>query len=246
MSKMSLDEKRELTKKARQACNEKYPDNSSPFFSEKSKIKANKTNAKKATFIEKKLRYFLDELGIKYETNFHIKTDFKKNNGQYKYYFPDIYIPDLNIILEADGIKWHNKQDDKIRDINIKRLIDADVFRFSEYDIRNNGDLVFNKIKNIINNHSGNFKQVEARIINIERVKLGKNNMKTLFNFSVEEDESYVADGIIVHNCRCQLHEVPEGYVWNDDKQMFVAPEANKNKPKYGIKVKVGDKEFSV
>jgi len=25
----------------------------------------------------------------------------------------------------------------------------------------------------------------------------------TLYNFSVEEDESYIAKGVVVHNCRC-------------------------------------------
>ena len=27
----------------------------------------------------------------------------------------------------------------------------------------------------------------------------------TLYNLSVEDDESYIANGIVVHNCRCTL-----------------------------------------
>lgn len=33
------------------------------------------------------------------------------------------------------------------------------------------------------------------------RTKTPTNEIKTVYNFSVEEDESYVADGIVVHNC---------------------------------------------
>ena len=27
---------------------------------------------------------------------------------------------------------------------------------------------------------------------------------KVLYNFSVEEDESYIANNVVVHNCRCR------------------------------------------
>jgi hypothetical protein len=38
-------------------------------------------------------------------------------------------------------------------------------------------------------------------INNVKKWKVRK--PKTLFNFSVEEDESYIAKGFVVHNCRC-------------------------------------------
>lgn len=33
-----------------------------------------------------------------------------------------------------------------------------------------------------------------------------------VFNFAVEDDNSYVCEGVVAHNCNCQLHVVPEGY----------------------------------
>ena len=38
----------------------------------------------------------------------------------------------------------------------------------------------------------------------IESIKKWKvTHPRTLFNLSVEQDESYMAKGIVVHNCRC-------------------------------------------
>ncbi|MDQ3169794.1 MAG: Hint domain-containing protein, partial [Acidobacteriota bacterium] len=44
-----------------------------------------------------------------------------------------------------------------------------------------------------------------------------------VYNFSVEEDESYVAGGFAVHNCACELVEVPEG--WAFDESGDLVPE---------------------
>lgn len=44
----------------------------------------------------------------------------------------------------------------------------------------------------------------------------------TVYNFSVEEDESYIANGIVNHNCGCELFEVPEG--WTIDEEGNLAP----------------------
>ncbi len=38
-----------------------------------------------------------------------------------------------------------------------------------------------------------------------------------VYNFSVEEDESYVAGGFAVHNCACELVEVPEGWAFDEN-----------------------------
>jgi hypothetical protein len=44
---------------------------------------------------------------------------------------------------------------------------------------------------------------IEIPISNMEHRLLGK--IHKLYNFSVEEDESYIARGFVVHNCRCVL-----------------------------------------
>lgn len=42
----------------------------------------------------------------------------------------------------------------------------------------------------------------------------------SVFNFSVEEDESYVAGGFVAHNCGCEVQEVPDGWAFNEDGEM--------------------------
>jgi len=57
------------------------------------------------------------------------------------------------------------------------------------------------KVKYMANDEEYSF--VEVEITKVEKRK-AKKPIK-LFNFSVEEDESYVAKGFIVHNCRCAM-----------------------------------------
>lgn len=46
--------------------------------------------------------------------------------------------------------------------------------------------------------------------------------------------------------CRCLIRWVKRGYVWNDELKMFTAPKIDKEKPKKGIIIKVGDKVFNI
>jgi hypothetical protein len=45
-----------------------------------------------------------------------------------------------------------------------------------------------------------------------------------VYNFSVEDDESYVANGIVNHNCGCELIHVPEGMGFDDDNNLLPLP----------------------
>jgi hypothetical protein len=42
-----------------------------------------------------------------------------------------------------------------------------------------------------------------------------------VYNFSVETDESYVASGYVVHNCACELIEVPSGWGFDDEGNLI-------------------------
>jgi len=59
---------------------------------------------------------------------------------------------------------------------------------------------VSDTVKRILENHKGEYYFIDAEIKKIENFRV--KNSRTLYNFSVEEDESYVAKGVIVHNCR--------------------------------------------
>lgn len=242
--KMSKEDKRKLTLNARKKVKENHPEGYGWLL--ESRSKSNSTNGKGRTFIEKKLSYFLKRIGIEFELG-----KFIPNNGKFENnvrgYFPDIFIPKFNIILEADGEKWHRnkKEYDATRDCDLKREYGFETFRFSETEIRENGKEVYAKLKLLFKNHSGKFHGLEAKITKIERVE---SFSKYLFNFAVEEDESYIADGVVVHNCRCDLRYLPKGYAWNPDTRQFEPPKNYQRKVerKSRAKITIGNKEYSV
>jgi len=46
--------------------------------------------------------------------------------------------------------------------------------------------------------------------------------------------------------CRCDLNHIKEGYIWSDEEQMFLPPKRDKNKPKKGIRISVGEKVYEI
>ena len=46
--------------------------------------------------------------------------------------------------------------------------------------------------------------------------------------------------------CRCDLNHIKEGYIWDEEKQMFLPPKRDKKAPKKGIRVTVGDKVYDI
>lgn len=236
---MSDEQKKEFTKKARKAICLKYP-NGHPWMVDVIK-KANKTNGKKKTFIERKLLYFCEQLGVKTVTNLCLRNKDNLFRNKVRCYFPDIFIPSLGIILEADGMQWHkDKNYDSNRDKDIKEFFGFDTFRYSEEDIVNNGDIVFEELKNLFNNHAGNFCLIEVPLRIIQKTRKSK-KCDYLYNLSVEEDESYIADGIVVHNCRCTVNHKDPNTEWDKDTLSFtkVKKYVPKNKKLQGVKLNI-------
>ena len=77
-------------------------------------------------------------------------------------------------------------------------------------------------------------------LCSIEKVK---KNTKCdyLYNFSVEDDESYIADGIVVHNCRCTLHHKAPNTEWDRSTHSFskIKKYVPKNKKLQGVKLNI-------
>lgn len=241
---MSYEDRLRISSKARKAIAKKYP-NGYPWMKE-AVIKANKTNGKKKTFIERKLLYFCESLGVETVTGMCLRNKEGKFRNNVTCYFPDIFIPKLGIVLEADGIQWHkDKEYDSNRDKDIKQFFGYDTFRFSEEDIVNNGDKVFDELNRIFNNHEGNYRMIEVTLHAIRRrtrsSKRGSKRCNLLYNFSVEEDESYIADGIVVHNCRCILNHKPEGFAWDENLRAFTKPikKVSKNPKLRNVKLNI-------
>lgn len=189
----------------------------------------------------------VDELAISDKlftpTNICLKNSNNRFRNKARCYFPDIFIPSLGIIIEADGMQWHkDKKYDENRDKDIKDIWGFDTFRFSEDDIINHGDEVFKELQRLFNNHRGNYGIKVTEIVSIKRVKtIVKGTNRKLYNFSVEDDESYIADGIVVHNCRCTLRYKDPNMDWDEETLSFTKPKkfVPKNKKLQGIKLNI-------
>lgn len=105
-------------------------------------------------------------------------------------------------MIECDGIYWHkgNEEKDAIRQHKIEQE-GWQVLRFTDKQINDNFLQVKMAVDRLLANHSGNYETMPWKVTDIEVFQIKKNHM--LYNFSVEEDESYIAKGCVVHNCRC-------------------------------------------
>ena len=142
--------------------------------------------------LEKKVMTVLDVLNLKYEHQFPIWR-----------YFVDFALLDYNVVIETDGEYWHRDiEKDKYRMEDIESL-GWTVIRFPGKMINKDIQSVANEIIRITSNHDGRYNFIEMRIESIDAWKSKKT--RKLYNLSVEEDESFIAKGLVVHNCRCSL-----------------------------------------
>jgi len=192
--------------------------------------------AGKVTEIEKRIGKLLRNLNIVFEFQYPILE-----------YVADFYLPDFNIVIECDGIYWHNskiaKKKDRIRDARMKGL-GINVLRLSEIEINKDIKGCEEKIKRLVSNHKGEYRQGFLEIISIERRQLKKK--VRLYNFSVEDDESYIAHDIAVHNCRCRVVPfiMPENMAAPEGKSYFYEGDLIVVKQPEGDKVKTLDEMF--
>jgi len=143
------------------------------------------------TDIERKMAELLDKIGIEYIFQYPILR-----------YDVDFAVPSLKIVIECDGEYWHKntKKEDTIRQKKIEKE-GWFVLRYTDKQINKCLNDIKNEVLRVVNNHTGNY---ETLGIMVEDVKLWKpKRLTNLFNLSVEEDESYIAKGFVVHNCRC-------------------------------------------
>lgn len=129
----------------------------------------------------------------------------------------DYAIVDKKIAVECDGEYWHQ---DKEKEQKRDRYLSSKgwtVLHFSDNKIKNNIDECIDEIKRILKNHNGDYAFCEVVINKIETNIPQK--CKTVYNLSVEEDESYTANGFAVHNCRCQW--IPAIIPWSQIQGIY-------------------------
>lgn len=156
-----------------------------------------------ASSLEKQFAEVLDEMDMVYDR----QTSIDK-------YFVDFSIPDLNIVLEVDGHTKYGKYH-KVRD----RVLGEngwDVFHIAGKELKSPQRLK-RRLSRILNNHEGNYEFMPVIVSDIK--KWTGQRPRTLYNFSVEEDESYIAQGFVVHNCRSTLSPLTKS--WSELEQQY-------------------------
>jgi very-short-patch-repair endonuclease len=201
-------------------------DGTHPLQKEDTRIKSMAALAKShhgLSFLEKKMKWLLEQKGILFKQQYPIHKGTDKR-GHKTNYFIDFFIPEHKIAIECDGIYWHDEERDRQKSDTIKKNGFL-LLRFTENQIRNDLKSCSNEIDRILKNHKGEYEFVEWEVKKVEYRKLGKN--RRIYNFSVEEDESYVAKGMVVHNCRGGYRPVSSYQTYDDFAKMMESLDTN-------------------
>jgi very-short-patch-repair endonuclease len=257
---MTFEERCALTKNANVFVREQISKGTFNFSQE---FIHSRSGKRTSTGLEGKMKWLLQKLNIEFIEQFEIVRNEWHSLGRKRRYYVDFYIPKHNLVIECDGYYHHSdehKAYDIERDLEIKKLIGAEVVHFTDKEIQQNLGDCFVKMNRVLANHEGKYSgDCTGEILSIEKRSGSQlngyfryNKEKVLYNFAVDEDESYIADGIVVHNCRCNLRELPAGMIWNKDKKQFVYNEKSLKEQeaalgmKGKIKIYIGNKLVEV
>lgn len=141
------------------------------------------------TWIERWMGAALDRLGIIAEYNHYVEGK-----------WIDWAIVGSKLAIECDGEHWHK---DKDKDAQRDAFLAGHgwtVLRFTGKEIKANADDCAARVARVLANHDGAFRFSAFSVVAVRSYH--KQHLR-MYNLSVEEDESYVAKGCAVHNCRC-------------------------------------------
>lgn len=203
MARLTIEQRKELTAAARRKAA------STGFahlknLSQSVKAKTARSNAAMNYIARPEELQLVDELrvlGVTAQTQFKIQRGWRDAANRTGWWFADIALPEQKIIIEIDGSYWHrDKQRDQKRDDDI-RAQGWDVLRVDymalQSDVKGYAEMVARRAMN----HSGDYQFVGVKVERVV-VTMAKPRANKLWNFGVDEDESYVAAGVVVHNCR--------------------------------------------
>lgn len=75
-------------------------------------------------------------------------------------------------------------------------------------------------VTRLSSNHTNNYFFEDVALESVEFIKNHKGGYK-LYDLTVEDDESFVVNGIVSHNCRCKLTYLAKGFGFKDGKVAF-------------------------
>jgi pyruvate formate lyase activating enzyme len=167
---------------------------------------------------QRKLYEILDVMAIAYEREYRIDPEIRLPNSK-KHYVADAAIIEQRIDIEVDGF-WHAKSEevrrsDRIRDATLEengwrvvRIWGRDVFHHPEAV----KDLIEESVAPVLKTN----KKMWLPVHSITRT----DRFEPVYSFECISTHNYVADGVVVHNCRyCFL---PGTKVLTDEGQVSI------------------------
>ncbi len=158
---------------------------------------------------EERLYEMLSEMRVAYEKEYRIHPELRLT-GSKKFYVADAALPDARLDIEVDGF-WHVKSEevrrsDRIRDATLERngwrvmrIWSRDLFRHEE-SVR---DLLDEATAPVLRTN----KKMWLPVFSVTQT----DRIETVYSFECIPNHNYVANGVVVHNCRyCQNFDISQ------------------------------------
>lgn len=190
--------------KANEGCRRRVQDGVFVLQKPETKLAANRKlalNARSGSWLERKFAWALNELGLQPDRCYPIPKTKRDTLDRQRYWFADFAFPRLRVAIECDGVAWHKDVD---RDLARQKDIESQgwtVMRFPESRIKSELMVCAQEVARITNNHAHGYTFGEFKVVAVNITK--RKNRYTTYNLSVAEDESFIANRVVVHNCRC-------------------------------------------
>jgi len=152
-------------------------------------------------FGEEHLKEILDRLGAEYTHLFALPDSA---------FIYDFCLPQHKILIEVRGPGFSNNAA-QAQTVAKERLASEHGYLLVNlwwHQIVDQPKTVEEVLRRLLRNHRGEYVFVDAEVVGVELRWTGRGFR--LYNIGVEEDESYVAAGIVSHNCRPPQNRNPE------------------------------------